>query len=280
MPLSLPISVVVPVRNEQANLPGCLESLRDVSDVTVVDSGSTDGTREVAERHGRPVVQFTWNGRYPKKRNWALERCSSRHDWVLFLDADERMTPAAANELRRVLPATPCNGFWLTYDNWFMGKLLRHGDPMRKLALVRRGCGAYERVDEDAWSGLDMEVHEHIVVQGPVGRIRARLEHHDRRDLKSYHARHEEYASWEAARYLALQREADASPLGLRQRVKYRLLPMPFFPAAYFLASYVIRGGFLDGRAGLAFALSKERYFRQVQLKIRERLRQARGASA
>ena len=279
MPADLPVSVIVPVRNEEVNLPGCLESLRGFDDVVVVDSGSTDGTREIAGRFGRPVIEFTWNGRFPKKRNWALEHGGLRREWVLFLDADERVTPAFETELRRVLPATPRDGFWLTYDNWFMGRRLRHGDPMRKLALVRRGRGAYERIDEERWSSLDMEVHEHLVVRGRVGRIRARLEHHDLRDLAAYEARHEEYASWEAARHLRLGEDGGAANLPKRQRLKYRALMLPLFPEGYFLASYVLRGGFLDGRAGLALARSKMAYFRNVQSKVRQRRHVDRPAS-
>jgi glycosyltransferase involved in cell wall biosynthesis len=278
VPAPPPVSVIVPVRNEARNLPGCLESVRDFPDVVVVDSQSTDGTPAIAARFGRRVVDFAWDGRFPKKRNWALEHCGPVQNWVLFLDADERVTPAFADEARRVLPRTTSNGFWLTYDNWFMGTLLRRGDPMRKLALVRQGFGAYERVEEERWSNLDMEVHEHLVVRGRVGRIRARLEHHDLRDLEAYRARHDEYASWEAARYLALRRDGSVSALGPRQRLKYRVLMMPGFPAGYFVASYVLRGGFLDGRAGLAFARSKMRYFRQVQAKIHGRLQHERDA--
>jgi glycosyltransferase involved in cell wall biosynthesis len=278
MPATPPVSVIVPVLNEERNLAGCLASLRDFTDVFVVDSGSTDGTRAVARHFNREVIDFHWNGRFPKKRNWALEHCALRHEWVLFLDADERVTPAFVDEIRAMLQSTSLNGFLLTYDNWFLGKMLRHGDPMRKIALVRRGCGAYERTDEEAWSRFDAEVHEHIVVVGGVGRIRARLEHHDKRDLHCYFARHNEYSSWEAARWTSLHQRSDVRTLPIRQRIKYTLIPTALMPIGYFLGSYIFKGGFLDGRAGLMFALAKMSYFWQVVLKIRER--QDSGAAA
>jgi glycosyltransferase involved in cell wall biosynthesis len=274
----VPVSVIVPVLNEEVNLPGCLESVRKFADVVVIDSGSADQTRHIAREYGREVVNFYWNGRFPKKRNWALANCELRHEWVLFLDADERVTPAFVDEILRVLPATNQNGFQLTYDNWFMGRLLRHGDPMRKVALLRRGHGAYERTNEEKWSRLDTEVHEHLIVTGPTGRIRARLEHRDERDLHCYFARHNDYSSWEASRWCELRKPSGLRTLSRRQRMKYALMPTLALPVAYFVGSYLLKAGFLDGPAGFRFAVAKMCYFWQVQFKIRER-RAAGGSS-
>ena len=107
------VSVIVPVKNEEKNLAQCLDSLRDFDDVVVVDSGSTDRTGEIAAEYGRQLVQFVWDGKFPKKRNWALRNIEFKHPWVLFLDADERMTAAFAAELLRSLPRTAHNGFWI-----------------------------------------------------------------------------------------------------------------------------------------------------------------------
>ena len=264
------ISVVVPVKNEAANLAFCLESLRAFDEVVVVDSGSTDETEAIAQRFGREVVQFKWDGQFPKKRNWMLRNHTFKHPWVLFLDADERITEVAAQELARVVAHTQHNGFWLGYNNWFLGRQLKYGDPMRKLALVRVGHGEYEQILEQQWSALDMEIHEHMVVEGSVGTIKAKLEHHDKSSISTYYARHNEYSSWEAQRYLNLQH---ALTLTRRQRLKYRLLTNPFFPSLYFSVSYFLKGGFLDGWAGFYFALGKMFYFYQIQVKIRELLR-------
>ena len=260
-------SIVISVKNDATNLRLCLAELKAYDDVIVVDSGSTDDTAKVVAEFGRLLVQFQWNGQFPKKRNWALKNLKLKHDWVLFLDADERMTSEVCDEMAQTLPCTPHNGFWLGYQNWFLGRMLRYGDPMRKLALLRVGHGEYERIMEDAWSSLDMEIHEQLVIEGSVGKLVAKLEHHDRKPLSAYYARHNEYSTWEAKRYLAL---TDRSQLTMRQRLKYWMLIWRLFPVFYFLASYVLKGGFLDGRAGFYFAIGKMFYFYQIQAKIEE----------
>jgi glycosyltransferase involved in cell wall biosynthesis len=270
-------SIVIPVKNEESNLPSCLEKLNDFDDVIIVDSGSTDRTREISLLYGRPVVDFKWDGKFPKKRNWVLKNVSFKYPWVLFLDADERMTEAFKSEIVKTLGTTPHHGFWITYDNWFLGRMLKYGDPMRKLALLKIGHGAYEKIEEDHWSVLDMEIHEHLVVEGSIGAILARLEHHDKRPLESYYARHNDYSNWEARRYVAL-RQSDSnvhtmgsySCLTPRQRMKYRMIRWKLFPIFYFIASYVFKGGFMDGVAGFYFATGKMFYFYQIQAKIAE----------
>lgn len=260
-------SVVIPVKNEAANLALCLESVAACDDVVIVDSASTDETLQIAARYNRPVVEFAWDGRFPKKRNWILRHYTFKHPWVLFLDADERLTSEFLQETAQALATTLHNAFWVCYCNWFMGRLLKHGDPMRKTALLRIGHGEYEMICEESWSELDMEIHEHLVVDGSVGLIGAKLEHHDRRGLHVYFARHNEYSTWEAKRYLGLRGRVG---LTRRQRLKYRMLTWPIFPVLYFVASYVMKCGLLDGKAGFYFALGKMFYFYQIQAKIME----------
>lgn len=191
-------------------------------------------------------------------------------DWVLFLDADEEVTPefvsAAANAIRN----SECTGFWIRYHNFFLGKELRFGVPQRKLALFRIGKGAYERVEEDNWSDLDMEVHEHPIVSGVLGEIRAPILHHSFKTVHDFVARHNAYSDWEARRYLSL-RDASRTNLTARQRWKYSFLQSGWFPFVYFFFTYFVRAGILDGRAGFYYAVLKFAYFFQVALKIRER---------
>jgi colanic acid biosynthesis glycosyl transferase WcaI len=265
---TLPVAVVIPVKNEEACIAACLERLQGFAQVFVVDSGSTDRTCEIARAFGAAVVQFEWNGRYPKKRNWFLLNHPIEAPWVLFLDADELVDDAFKTAVRRAVSSNTHNGYWISYRNAFLGKRLRFGVPQRKLALFRTGCGLYERIEEESWSTLDMEVHEHPVIEGSIGEIRAEIDHREPQDLGRFLSKHIDYARWEARRCLLLSRNGATSPLSWRQKAKYRLLGGPFFPLAYFLYAYVVRLGFLDGWAGLSYAFYKGWYFHSVGLLI------------
>ena len=169
-------------------------------------SGSTDDSCEIAQQHDAKVLQFDWNGKFPKKRNWVLQTYTFSTPWVLFLDADESINQAFVNECRRKLATTKHNGFWLNYQNYFMGKALRHGDSMRKIALFRVGHGTYEKIEENAWSELDMEIHEHPIIDGTVGSLQSPIIHNEQKGLHHYIAKHNEYSSWEAKRTLELKK--------------------------------------------------------------------------
>ena len=268
------VTVVIPVKNEAKNLPCCIDEMLSLGQVLVVDSESTDGTPEVAKQHGAEVLNFKWEGKFPKKRNWVLRNYDFITDWVLFLDADEFVSPTFIEEVRHTITNTQHVGFWLNFENHFMGKKLRGGDPFRKLALFRVGAGEYEKIEEDHWSHLDMEVHEHPVLEGTVGEIKTPIEHNDFRGLKHYIAKHNEYSSWEAARYLRLMKQQGPEWNGLteRQKKKYRNLAKWWFAPAYFIATYIFKKGFIDGVEGLNFALLKAIYFYQIRLKIKEAL--------
>lgn len=269
---TLPVTVVVPVLNEERNIGACLEKLERFAAVYVIDSGSTDRTREIAESHGATMVDFEWNGQFPKKRNWFLRNQQIDTPWVLFLDADEYVSDAFVDELQQVLPDTPHDGFWITFENYFMDRLLKHGDQFRKLPLFRVGKAEYERIDESLWTKLDMEVHEHPVVEGSVGELKSPIVHRDYKGLEHYIARHNAYSSWEARRYHWLQQTGSEAwdALTDRQKKKYRSLAKWWFAPAYFFFSYIARQGFRDGKAGLHLALHKMMYFYQVRLKIKE----------
>lgn len=264
--LKIPVTVVVPVKNEEKNLPDCLAPLKEFDQVLVVDSGSTDCTANIVESFGYEFIRFNWNGQFPKKRNWVLRNQLIKHEWVLFLDADEILTPEFIQELRKNIKASDVNGYWITYQNHFMGRPLNYGDKMRKLPLFRVGMGAYEKIEEDSWSHLDMEVHEHPIVEGVTAHFKASIIHNDYKGLEHYIARHNAYSSWEANRYLNL----DNSNLSFRQKVKYGLMNTGLLPILYFIGAFVMKLGFLDGRAGLYLALYKAQYFFQIQTKIKE----------
>lgn len=267
------VSICIPVKDEAAAIGPCLDSVSGVTDdIVVVDSGSSDGTVAISQARGVRAVSFSWDGRFPKKRNWALRNIEFRHPWILFLDADERPTPAFFAELQRTLPGTPHVGFWIRFTNYFQGKPLRHGDVFRKLALFRRDAGEYERFPEEWWSKLDMEIHEHPVLAGSLGTISTPIDHLDDRGLHHYIAKHNDYSSWEAKRFAWLRSSGpDAwAALTRRQRFKYRHLPKRWFAPLYFWMSVIGKFGFLDGAAGWDFAKLKKSYFEQVRLKIIE----------
>lgn len=271
------VTVMFPVKNEGENLRRSIPLVQTLGPVVVVDSNSTDDTVEVANAFNAEVLQFNWDGQFPKKRNWALSNYDFKTDWVLFLDADEFVSEAFIAEVQAAIKSTQFVGFWLNFENYFMGQLLRHGDPMRKLALFRIGAGEYERIDEESWSHLDMEVHEHPVLEGSIGEIKSTIEHNDFRGLKHYVAKHNEYSSWEAKRYVRMISGRDSkhavtewNGLTDRQKKKYRNIDKCWFAPAYFCVTYLLKQGFRDGKVGFHFALAKAIYFYQIRLKILE----------
>lgn len=279
----IPVSVVVPVKNEEQNLARCLARLTRFAEVIVVDSCSEDRTPEIATAFGADVVQFHWNGEYPKKRNWVLQNHKFACRWIFFLDADELVNDAFCDELEEAIKNEKYVGYWLNYTNFFLGRPLFHGDPQRKLAVFRRGAGLYERIDEQGWSRLDMEVHEHPILDGPVGEIRARIEHNDDRGVSKFIDRHRDYALWEARRVQMLRGNGAEGwrHLTSRQRLKYSNIDKWWFAWSYFFASYIGKRGFLDGAPGFAIAFYKLWYFLTIRLLIREQnLRSGPSAAA
>jgi glycosyltransferase involved in cell wall biosynthesis len=242
-------------------------------EIVIVDSSSTDGTQKLAEGAGIKIIDFKWTGGFPKKRNWVLLNFSFGTPWVLFLDADEHVTESCRRELAEKIGTSGYVGYWLNYTIHFSGKRLRYGLGQRKLALFRVGAGLYERIDDTGWSDLDMEVHEHPILDGKVGQISAPIEHSDYNGVHRFVQRHNDYASWEANRYLALTKQS-AGDLTRRQTLKYQYIERWWYPLGYFLLTYVLKGGFLDGRAGFVYAMMKFSYL----LQIREKIDEARSA--
>lgn len=269
----LDLTIAIPVRNEERNLAVCLQAIGRgfARHVVVIDSASSDDTPAVARAQGADLLRFDWNGRFPKKRNWYLQHHTPTTSWVLFLDADEILTPEVKREIAEALPGCNHQGFLLTYTNYFLGRRLKGGYPLRKLALFRVGPVTYERIEEDHWSQCDMEVHEHPIVTGTVGLIRSRIDHRDLRGIDSYMSKHNQYAAWEAHRLFVARRDPAQSNLWTRnQRLKYRLLTSPWGGLAFFFGSFFALGGWRDGSTGFAFCLLKAAYFVQIACRLRE----------
>ena len=267
------LTITIPTLNEEKNLAGCLEAIGQnfAARVIIIDSGSTDKTKDIALAFGAEVIDFKWDGKFPKKRNWFLREHRPQTVWVLFLDADEYLTAGFKQELAKALKNSDKAGYWLNYSIYFMGKPLHGGYPLRKLALFKVGAGEYEKIDEEQWSKLDMEIHEHPVVEGDVGIIRNKIDHRDFQGIAHYVNKHNEYSDWEARRYLkTMDEQRRHNNWTWKQKLKYRLMRSPLISIVYFLGSYIFMGGFLDGARGLAFSILKMSYFAQVYCKIKE----------
>ena len=270
----LDITIVIPTKNEEKNLPGCIASIGKnfSSEIVLVDSGSSDRTKEIAYENGISVIEFNWNGQFPKKRNWYLRNHRPKTEWVLFIDADEYLTEEFKQELEQKLN---CNnnfvGYWLNYSIYFLGKKLKGGYPLTKLALFKVGSGEYERIDEERWSNHDMEIHEHPILTGEVGTIKSKIDHQDFRGISHYINKHNEYASWEASRYLMdIEDISKTSKWTWKQKIKYKLVESVFVGPIYFIGSFFFMGGFKDGKIGFTFAILKMSYFTQIYCKIKE----------
>ncbi|MEH2269766.1 MAG: glycosyltransferase family 2 protein, partial [Nostoc sp.] len=127
MSSKIPVSVLIPAKNEQVNLPACLASLSRADEIFVVDSQSTDNSVEIAKSHGVNVVQFNFNGRWPKKKNWSLDNLPFRNEWVLIVDCDERITPELWEEIDQAIHNQEYTGYYLNRRVFFLGKWIRYG---------------------------------------------------------------------------------------------------------------------------------------------------------
>jgi len=258
----LPVSVVVPTRNEAANIGRCLESVRGCDEVFVVDSQSTDGTVGIAESFSATVLQFHYHGGWPKKRQWALDNLSFHNDWVLLLDADECLSPELAAELYHITKSQEFEGYRLRLQMEFLGRVLRHGgSEFSKLSFFRRGHGRFEcRLSGQDESMGDMEVHEHVIVQGRVGAARNPLLHRNINSLAQYISKHNQYSNWEARVLIEPEIKKEELPAQLlgtqaqrRMWLKKKLYAAPGSPLVFFLYKYLLRLGILDGVPGLIF---------------------------
>jgi glycosyltransferase involved in cell wall biosynthesis len=261
MSARVPVSVIVPIKNEAGNLPRCLDSIRWVDEIFVVDSQSTDGSIAIAQQHGAQFVQFQFNGTWPKKKNWALENLPFRNEWVFILDADEVLPPEAEQEFARTIAeAGETAGYWINRRFMFMGKWLRHSYyPNWNLRLFRHSLGRYEKLTEADTRSGDNEVHEHVIVRGATGRLRCEMDHYAFPSVEVFIEKHNRYSNWEAR--VSADRQLTGSGAQIssgqverRRKLKQFSQRLPFRPLLRFLYIYVWQKGFLDGREGYYFA--------------------------
>jgi glycosyltransferase involved in cell wall biosynthesis len=256
-----PVSVMIFTLDEEVHLPSCLAALRWCDDVIVVDSYSRDRTEQVARDAGARFFQHRFEG-FGSQRNWALDETAPRHSWVLILDADERVTPELVSEMARVLaePLAGVGAFRLRRRFHMWGRWLRYSSlyPNWVVRLVHR-----ERVRY-----VNRGHAETQEVRGEVRELEHDLIDENLKGIDEWFERQGRYARKEAEHELAEERRAGGGwaglvardPLVRRASLKRLAWRMPGRPLAYFLYSYVVRRGFLDGRDGLVFCLMKSIY--------------------
>jgi glycosyltransferase involved in cell wall biosynthesis len=279
----IPVSVLIPAKNEEANLPACLESVARADEVFVVDSKSSDRSVEIAESLGANVVQFDFNGRWPKKKNWSLENLPFRNEWVLIVDCDERIPPELWDEIAVAIQDPQHNGYYLNRRVFFLGKWIRFGGkyPDWNLRLFKHQKGRYENLNtEEVPNTGDNEVHEHVILKGDVGYLKNDMLHIDFRDIYHWLERHNRYSNWEARVYFnLLNSKDDSGTIGAnffgdavqRKRfLKTVWVRLPFKPMLRFILFYIIRLGFLDGKAGYIYGRLLSQYEYQIGVKLYE----------
>lgn len=231
------LSVILITFNEENNIVDCLESVRWADEIIVVDSGSEDKTVELAKQYTDKVFQIEWRG-YAENKNYALSRADG--DWILWIDADERVTPELAEEIQSLLKGKPqADGYEMARRAYFLGKWIKHCGwyPGYVLRLFKRQSARFS----------DSKVHEGVVLDGKRARLQHDLLHFTDNDLDHYLWKFNRYTSYAADELAAKNRRAG-------------ILAILFRPAFAFIKMYFLKRGFLDGVQGLMLCLLSAGY--------------------
>lgn len=279
----LPVSVLILTKNEQLDLPGCLDSVRWSDDVHVFDSGSTDETVAIAQARGAQVVQRTYphstapfGGDESAHRNWGLRHIPFKHEWVLMLDADERATPELIAAMRAMLASgSTCAAYRIHRRDYFLGTWIRHVTPSPfNIRLIKPAAVRYERI-----------INPVTIVEGEVGAMEAHFDHFPfSKGMSHWFAKHNGYSTFEARHIVNGGRSGDDFQLGKalfardpnerRRHQKALYYKLPLRPLVMFLGLYIGKRGFLDGRAGLVYATLRAIYEYMIVLKAEEMAQQ------
>lgn len=270
------MTAIVLAKNEEKNTQHCLQSIQGlVSRIVVVDSGSTDSTVAIAKRFGADIYHHEFV-RYAAQFNWALDNVDVATKWVYRIDADEVVTPELASEITHACADhddDDVNGMVMRFKVYFMGRFLTHGGiyPFYNLTIFRNGHGRYE----------DRAMGEHIyLTDGRTIDLRNDCLHYDFKDLNTWIAKHNWYATREVSDYCAIRSQATClenlygeaeKAKSLRDKLYYRL-PKFFRAHLYYIYRYYFRLGFLDGKPGKMHAFLQAYWYRfLVDAKIYER---------
>jgi glycosyltransferase involved in cell wall biosynthesis len=283
MKTRVPVSIIVPIKNEAASLPRCLDCVKWADEIFVIDSQSTDGSIEIAKRRDAQVVQFEFNGTWPKKKNWTLEHLPFRNEWVFILDADEVLPLEAETEFAKaIIDAGDIAGYWINRRFMFMGRWLRHAYyPNWNLRLFRHALGRYEKLTDAPTNSGDNEVHEHVLVNGRTAKLEVEIDHYAFPSIDVFVEKHNRYSNWEARVAADVHLNSSSGKISSqavhrRRKLKTLSRRLPFRPLLRFLYVYVWQKGFLDGAEGYYFARLHGFYEFLSVAKTRE-LRKLRG---
>lgn len=267
----LPITCVILTKNEEKAIQDCLESVKFCKQIVVFDSNSTDKTIDIVRKDGSELINFTWNGAYPKKKQWALQHSSILNDWVLLLDADERVSKELSDSIIELFSSGECThaAFDVKIAYTFANSVLKHGHQVSKRILLdRRKCAFPILNDLNVKNMWEVEGHYQPNVFGSVGQLTGKLVHSDPDSLYDYFSRHNRYSDWEAhLRINGSDRLIVRQAKSFQGRIFDRL---PGKPLTFFVYSFFFRLGFLDGKAGFNYALALAFYYWQVSLKVDE----------
>lgn len=287
----LPVTVLIAARNEEANIVRCLSALSRAERILLIDSHSTDRTAPISRDMGAEVFQFEYQGGYPKKRQWALNQIPIHTEWIFLLDADEVIPPALWDEMANAIHRDKtADAYLITKGFHFLGRPFRFGGFSHAAVLLfRKGKAAFERLHGDSENSQDMEIHERLLVRGSIRELNTPLIHEDAKGLQAYIARHNFYSTWDARQRFCYLKTGSWGEESVEPRLfgnvqerrrwlKRLMLYLPFEPFAWFVYHFVIRFGFLEGRAGLIASQLRARHFSQVRAKLFEM--KLRNASA
>ena len=271
------LSILILTLNEEVNLPACLASVKWCDDIVVLDSYSSDRTTLIAGALGARVVQRKFDN-WAAHQNWAMEHIPFRHEWVFYLDADERMTADLREEILAIARAsqTETVAYYCGRQNYFMGRWIKHAMPPGMIMrLFRPKHVRFERL-----------VNPTPIVDGQHGYLKNHLLHYNfSKGLTEWLGKHNQYSQLEAAEGMKLFKgtsETDASvfckdPARRRQALKNLSFYLPGRPFLKFLYLYVVKRGFLDGRAGLTYCALQCVYEYMIVVKMKELERKQQG---
>lgn len=225
------LTAVVIAKNEEENLPLSLPYLKFCSQTIVIDNNSTDHTAQIARRYKAQVIEFPVNGDYSAIRNFALGKVDT--DWVLFVDADELITPELASEIKSVITSTKYSGFYIPRIDYLWNRPLRYGD-LGSVKLLRLG-----RKKAGNWQG---KIHETWKISGPTGILHHPIRHYPHPSLVKF---------LQSVNYYSDLRAEELKKEG----VQGNLLSILFYPPGKFIYLWIVKKGFLDGTAGLIHAM-------------------------